>query len=312
MAKKLPLNPKLEPVNPKIDFVLSIKESNEDILGKLKGDSEKKERTPEEQEELEFGRALALYFFQAKLKLPNSPKAIPKDEKAKNIYIGEMFYRKVKNKKLDIDIEENEDFIYSQLGSIEFWKDKIDFMFKYADLETLKWYSQTVNGVIRFYFNKYQQLKNVVEGNDLNAEERKLIALIRQWKKEDAINCFYCYIVRLYRYLKPTLDYPNRQIYFNYIKFLCNSPATADVKTPIIKPLTLENSALLRGLLLQFKDRFQELCLIKGVDISTLFNYKEFEELCEIKGVDFEDSVLLNKDLNTIIGEAMMKFTVVN
>ena len=288
----------------KSQFTLTVKPELELKLLKNTKKEKEVELTPEEIEEYNFARPVAMFFLKERLKLPNSSQVISQDEKMKNIYWAKMFYRKIKNRKLEIE-GDNIDFIYKQYENPDFWKDKFAFMFKYADATTLSYYSQTTNGAFGFYFSRYQRLKNVVEAKDINAEDKAILASIRSWKKEDAIACFYCYVVRLYRYLSPINDYPNRQIYYSYIKFLCNI-----AKVPKIKPVTLENSSLLRGLLLQFKERFIEFCLIKGVDINTILDYKEFEELCESKGVDFEDSVLLNKELNDIIGSAMEKFTV--
>lgn len=287
-----------------MEFTLEVKPLLELKLLKNIKKEEGNELTPDEIEEYNFARPVGMFFLKERLKLPNSSQVILAKDKMKNIYLAKMFYRKVKNKTLEIE-GDNIDFVYKQLANVDFWKDKISYMFKYADATTLSYFAQTVNGVFGWYFSRYQRLKNMVEAKDINAEDKMLLASIRSWKKEDAINCFYCYVVRLYRYLNPVNDYPNRQIYYNYIKYLCNI-----AKVPKIKPVTLENSSLLRGLLLQFKERFTEFCIMKEIDINTILDYKEFEELCELKGVDFEDSVLLNKELNDIIGSAMEKFTV--
>jgi hypothetical protein len=253
--------------------------------------------------ELAFGRAVGLHFLRERSKLPNSTGVILQEEKAKNIYLAKLFFRKIKKRELEIETTEDINKIYKQYEDVEFWKDKISYMFKYADSDALKFYSQTVKGAIGFYFKHYQRLKNIVESKSLSSDEKEIQAFVRAWKREDAINCFYCYLVKIYRHLKPQVNYATRQDYYKYIKYI------SSISTPKIKNIVLENSPLLRGLLLSFKDKFEQWCLIKEVNIKDIFDYEEFEKLCEEKGVEFENSLFDGKELNDIISDAMYKFT---
>lgn len=254
-------------------------------------------------EEMKFAGIIVNHFFRLK----NSHfelDGVSRDEKNKNLYLAKQFYRKLKDKNIDFEISENIDSekLFSQFLIPDFWKGIADFMFEYADADILKYYSQTINGIFKFYFKHYGRLKALLDSRSLSGEDRLLLSQVRKWNKNDVVNCFHCYIAKLYRYLRPDVNFKViKQSYYIYIKFITTT------QPPLIKQIVLENNQLLRGLLLQFEPKLEEWCKIMKISSNSIIDYTWFKNLCEIKGVVLAKEVT-EKDLDDIVGEAITKF----
>lgn len=261
-------------------------------------------KTSDEIEESKYAQQIVNHFFKERSSLPNSNGVITKEERIKNLYLAKLFYRKVKLRNLDIEFIDGVDIekFYRELEDPVFLNDKVSFMFKYADSTMLNYYSQTINGAIGFYFKHYIRLKAVINTPSITSEEKQLIATIRQWKKEDAINVFHLYIAKIYLYSSGEKFNP-QQVYYRYIKYLRTTN-----NIPTLLPTVINNSHILRGLLFQFEEMFSQFALIKAFDINLVFDYTAFKKICEESGADFEPTVFENKDLNDVISEAMYKF----
>jgi hypothetical protein len=256
-----------------------------------------------EVEEIRFARSVAIYFLKVKAKREGSD-VILKDEKVKNIYLTKLFFRKIKSKDLDITFEDEKkiECYYKKLEEIDFWKEVIDFMFGYADADILRFYSQTVNGLFGFYFKHYNRIKLALESRNLDAESRQVQALVRRWTKEEAVKVFYLYLVKIYfhfreREKKNTL----KQEYYIYVKYIDST-----LGVPRIKQVVLDNSPVLRGLLMEFSPAFSDWMVRWELDIDKVFDYTEFSKLCE-RGVQFVPGVA-TKDLNDVLYDALTTY----
>ena len=253
--------------------------------------------------------AIVKSFFKAKAKA-FSLTAIVGTEKYKNYAIAKSFFDKIINRNLDIEFVENVDIeeYYKKLESVDFWVEVINFMFKYADENILKYNTQTINGVFLFYFKRYDVLKKQINSSSSEAENRKLLGLVRQWKKQNSIYCFYCFIVLIYKHFEKSFNCPNKQIYYDYIRYF-----SFKGDYPSVNQIVLQNDPLLRGLLLLFKDNFYSWMNIDGnssVDSlvrKEIIDYEDLSVICNIKGALF-DTTVTDKDLNDIIGTAMEIF----
>jgi len=278
------------------------------ILGVTNGGSmelKRKKIKVEDLPESKFARAVVGTFFRERRKKGFTKEGFTLQERGKNHSLAKAFYKKVNEHKLEIVLSDgvDEDKYYERLKSPDFWKEIIEFMFLYADMDILKFYSQTINGVFSFYFRHYDRLKTIVESKNLEGEERKLLADVRRWKKEDAINVFYIYITKVYRHFKTDFEGTPKGEYYVYIKY------TARINhNPSIKPIVLRTSPLLRGLFLAFEPKFKEWAgLWPSMNLPALFDYEELKQLCEELGAEYANEIVI-KDLDDIIGDAINKF----
>ena len=253
----------------------------------------------------DFAWPLALYFLKAKAKREKSF-VINGVEKYKNSNLAKIFYKDLVNRRLELEFTEeiDEEKYYSQLSSVEFWKEVIDFMFSYADIDTLRFYSQTVRGVFAFYFKHYIRMKASIDSRTLDAEEKILQATVRKWTKQDAVAVFYLYLVKLYFALKQDNSQKYNQKYYVYVKYLKTEDGI-----PKIHNVVLENSQVLRGLFLQFSVGFSEWMTKWDLNIDDYFNYYEFSKLCETRGVLLSPEIT-NRPVDDILYDAITTFVI--
>jgi hypothetical protein len=252
-----------------------------------------------------FASKIVGYFLKKKAEYEKAD-GYPKSERPKNIYLAKIFYRQVKFRNLDIDfVDESRKLeLYKRVEDLEFWKEIIDFMFKYADPDTLKFYTQTIRGVFSFYFKHYNRIKSSMDARNLDSEIRLIQASVRKWTKQDSVAVFYLYLAKLYLHLKP----PDSPLTFNTIYYSRVTYLEAALNVvPKIRPVVLENSMVLRGLLLQFSEQFRDWMVKWNVDINDVFDYEEFKELCNKRGVLLSSEVI-NRPLNDILYEALSMY----
>lgn len=276
-----------------------------DIKLKEKPVEEPDEETEEEKAEKAFSHPVVQHFLRAKAKREKNF-AITGVERGKNNSLAKTFYRSVVNKTLDVEFLEkiDEEKYYKQIQSVEFWKEVIDFMFSYANVNTLDFYSQTIRGVFAFYFKHYFRMKASLDARDLDSEEKLMQAIVRKWSKQDAIAVFYLYLTKLYFGLKQDSSQKYNQKYYVYVKFL-----KTENNIPKIHNVVLENSQVLRGLFLQFSVGFSEWMTKWDLNIDDYFNYYEFSKLCETRGVLLSPEIT-NRPVDDILYDAITTFTV--
>jgi len=273
-----------------------------DVL--IRVDEEKKDF-----EELQFSRRVTNYFMKRRSSVFST--MVTNQERAKNAYLCKHKFRAIKNKNFEKIVEGFEfpdnldsDKEYEKMRNPEFWIGIIDFMFRYSEDKQLYYYTQTINGVFLYYFKHYGRTKSLIESKSLSGEERLILSSIRHWKNEDVINCFYCYIIRLYYKLNPLFRNIKKKEYYRYVIYTAEKD-----EIPRLTDVVLQNNHLIRGLLLSFEPAFKAWADSWEFDLATVFNYEDFKKLCEDKGVVFDDSVT-DKDIDSIIESAMIKFVI--
>jgi hypothetical protein len=229
---------------------------------------------------------------------------ILKKEKEKNIYLAKQFYYKLQKQELKYEFPEGVDIdkFYKELMQVDFWKNIIDFIHNYADDNILKFYTQTVNGVFGFYFKHYHRLKKVVGGQTLSSEDRMYLSQVRRWNRQDVINCFHCWIAKLYKAQTPIFKCSPNQDFYRYVKFISYT-----TPLPIIKPIIIENNQLIRGLIFSFLDKLVEFGELKSFEVSQIVDIEKFKIMCEQRGIEVAEDVT-NKDLDDIVADALYRF----
>jgi hypothetical protein len=240
---------------------------------------------------------------------------IAKEDRYKNRQIAFRYYKDFCDctvRDMEIDLNGiSEEIYFKKLKSIQFWKDIIDFMFTYADANTISWYSQTINGVFLFYFKKYKFLKTTMDrtktSHSKEGEDRLILGAVRKWNAQQALDCFHLYIVKLYRHFRPNFEANIKTNYYIYTKFF--NPLST--KVPSLRKEAFLGSGHLRGFFICFKSKFRYwIEEIENKKLEDVFNYKELEDMCEEHGADIIEEPI-NKSLDEIVEEALLKYLVI-